>query len=267
MTFTHANGDVDLELFGACGGAVALSRVANTNNEVFTYTNATGSNSILMRVFLGADTRNNYTFSYTITTPPPANDDCVSATPVGPGSFAFDTTGATTSTPTIAASCIDGAGATLNKDVWFRFVPECNGTATVSTCGTAAFDTRIVVYQGTLSCPTAATPVFTCNDDSAGCSALTSSVTFETTDSQQYWVRIGSKANIGGAGTVSFTCVPSAPPCPADFDGNGAVDGGDLATLLGSWGTCAGCAADIDGNGSIDGGDLASLLGSWGPCQ
>ncbi len=267
MTFTHANGDVDLELFGACGGAVALSRTANTNNEVFTYTNTTGSSTILMRVFLGADTRNNYTFSYTITTPPPANDDCVSATPVTPGAYAFDTTGATTSTPTVAASCTDGAGTAINKDVWFRYVPECNGTATISTCGAAAFDTRIVVYQGTLGCPTAATAVFACNDDSAGCGSLTSSVSFETTDAQQYWVRIGSKANVGGAGTVTFTCQPSAPACPADIDGNGAVDGGDLATLLGSWGTCAGCAADIDGNGAIDGGDLAALLGSWGACQ
>ena len=132
---------------------------------------------------------------------------------------------------------------------------------------TAAFDTRIVVYQGALNCPTAATAVYACNDDSAGCGALTSSVSFETTDTQQYWVRIGSKANVGGAGTVTFTCVPSAPPCPADFDGNGSVDGGDLAALLGSWGTCAGCAADIDGNGAIDAGDLAELLGSWGPCQ
>jgi len=238
MTFTHANGDVDVELYGACGGAVVLSRVANTNNEVFTYTNATASSTILMRVFLGADTRNNYTFSYTVTTPPPANDDCVSATPVIPGSYAFDTTGATNSAPTIAASCIDGAGATLNKDVWFRFVPECNGTATISTCGTAAFDTRIVVYSGALTCPTTATPVFACNDDTAGCGSLTSSVTFEATDVGQYYVRIGSKANVGGSGTVSFTCTPSAPPCPADIDGNGSIDGGDLAALLGSWGAC-----------------------------
>jgi len=266
MTFTHANGDVDLQFFSTCGGAVALARTADTNNEVFTYNNTTGANTILMRVFLGADTRNNYTFSYTITTPPPANDDCVSATPVTPGTYAFDTTGATNSTPTIAASCTDGAGATLNKYVWFRFVPECDGTATVSTCGTAAFDTRIVVYQGTLACPTAATAVAACNDDSAGCGALTSSVTFPTTASTQFFVRIGSKAAVGGAGTVSMTCTPSAPPCPADVDGNGAVDGGDLAIVLGSWGTCAGCAADVDGNGTVDGGDLATVLGSWGAC-
>ena len=44
------------------------------------------------------------------------------------------------------------------------------------------------------------------------------------------------------------------------------TDGADLASLLGSWGTCSGCGADIDGNGLVDGADLASLLGGWGAC-
>jgi hypothetical protein len=54
-----------------------------------------------------------------------------------------------------------------------------------------------------------------------------------------------------------------APACSADLDGNGAVDGADLAALLGAWGTAG---ADIDGNGTSDAADLAALLGSWGPC-
>lgn len=49
-----------------------------------------------------------------------------------------------------------------------------------------------------------------------------------------------------------------------DLDGNGMVDGADLAVLLGDWGACEGCAADLDGNGSVDGADLAVLLGAWG---
>jgi len=36
--------------------------------------------------------------------------------------------------------------------------------------------------------------------------------------------------------------------------------------LLGSWGVCPGCAADFDGNGIVDGTDLATLLGGWGNC-
>ncbi|MFM7134399.1 MAG: hypothetical protein ACKO0W_08800, partial [Planctomycetota bacterium] len=60
FTFTHANGDVDIDLFGTCGGAPILQRTANVNNEVFSWVNTTANTTIYMRVYLGADTRNNY---------------------------------------------------------------------------------------------------------------------------------------------------------------------------------------------------------------
>ena len=59
--------------------------------------------------------------------------------------------------------------------------------------------------------------------------------------------------------------VPAAPPCAGDLDGDGTVNGADLATLLGVWGT-DGDAADLDGNGAVGGGDLSILLGAWGGC-
>jgi len=265
-TYTHANGDVDFEVYSGCGTTPVLQRLTNVNNESFTFLNATSSNTLLLRVFLGAGTRNTYSLQYTVATPPPTNDDCVSATPVIVGTYAFDTTAATNSALAIAASCTDGAGTTLNKDVWYRFIPECDGTATVSTCGTAAFDTRIVVYTSSFNCPTVASNVLACNDDGSGCSALTSTVSFPCTSIGQYYVRIGSKLSVGGAGTVSMTCTPTAPPCPADIDHSGTVDASDLATLLNAWGPCSGCAADIDGNGTADASDLATLLNAWGAC-
>jgi V8-like Glu-specific endopeptidase len=54
-------------------------------------------------------------------------------------------------------------------------------------------------------------------------------------------------------------------PCKADLNGDGVVNGGDLAILLGAWGQNGG-AANLDGVGPVNGGDLAILLGSWGPC-
>ncbi|MDA1007566.1 MAG: hypothetical protein O2800_00990 [Planctomycetota bacterium] len=51
--------------------------------------------------------------------------------------------------------------------------------------------------------------------------------------------------------------------CP-DVDGNGAVDGLDLALLLSNWGGSA--AADFDCSGTVDGSDLTALLGGWGAC-
>lgn len=65
---------------------------------------------------------------------------------------------------------------------------------------------------------------------------------------------------------MAVTVIRADDPCTGDLDGNGAIDGGDLATLLSAWGPCVGCAADIDGNGTVDGGDLATLLSAWGPC-
>ena len=58
------------------------------------------------------------------------------------------------------------------------------------------------------------------------------------------------------------------PPCPADLDGNGTVDGADLTLLLATWGcTGDGCIGDLDGSGTADGADLTVILSSWGACS
>jgi YVTN family beta-propeller protein len=58
--------------------------------------------------------------------------------------------------------------------------------------------------------------------------------------------------------------IPAGPAvCAADLDGNGAVNGGDLALLLVRWGTAGG---DLNGDTQTNGGDLALLLSAWGPC-
>lgn len=48
-----------------------------------------------------------------------------------------------------------------------------------------------------------------------------------------------------------------------DLNGDGIVNGADLALVLGSWGACAGCPADLNGDGVVDGADLAVVLGNW----
>ena len=58
---------------------------------------------------------------------------------------------------------------------------------------------------------------------------------------------------------------PTAPPCPEDLSGDGAVDGIDLGVLLGAWGQPG--AADLNGDGFVDGQDLGILLGNWGLCE
>jgi probable HAF family extracellular repeat protein len=59
--------------------------------------------------------------------------------------------------------------------------------------------------------------------------------------------------------------VPEPPPCPGELDGNGAVDAGDISTLLLEFGQSGG-PADLDGSGTVDAGDLSVLLTLFGPC-
>jgi hypothetical protein len=53
--------------------------------------------------------------------------------------------------------------------------------------------------------------------------------------------------------------------CTGDLDGSGVIDGADLGTLLGAWGS-AGSPADLDGDGTVGGADLGVMLGNWGAC-
>jgi len=58
-------------------------------------------------------------------------------------------------------------------------------------------------------------------------------------------------------------------PCPTDLNDDGHVSAGDLALLLGAWGTpgCGGispCASDLNGDGAVSASDLSSLLNVWG---
>jgi formylglycine-generating enzyme required for sulfatase activity len=52
--------------------------------------------------------------------------------------------------------------------------------------------------------------------------------------------------------------------CAADADGDGVVNGNDLAIVLGSWGPCVGCPGDLNANGQVNGEDLAVALTRWG---
>ena len=68
----------------------------------------------------------------------------------------------------------------------------------------------------------------------------------------------------GPSGTFGFRLQFGAD-CPADFDGDGTVSGGDLATLLAAWGT-TNPKIDLTGDGVVGGDDLAVLLSAWGDC-
>lgn len=68
--------------------------------------------------------------------------------------------------------------------------------------------------------------------------------------SHPWHVEVDAVARVHDAGAPS-----------ADLDGDGVIGGGDLALLLGAFGT--GAAGDANGDGETDGEDLAILLGAW----
>lgn len=78
-------------------------------------------------------------------------------------------------------------------------------------------------------------------------------------------VTVGDTTGWGHSETLTATIlIESVPLCSGpDLDCDGAVDGGDLATLLSTWGDAA-CRTDLDGDGVTGSGDLAILLAAWG---
>ncbi len=59
----------------------------------------------------------------------------------------------------------------------------------------------------------------------------------------------------------AFADVASAGSNAGDLDGDGDVDGADLAILLADWGRGGG--SDLDGDGTVGGADLTILLANW----
>ena len=78
----------------------------------------------------------------------------------------------------------------------------------------------------------------------------------------EYFVRaFDASNNVANSPVKSFVTGGSCG-IAGDLDGDGDVDGGDLATLLNAWGQ--GGPADLDGNGTVDAADMAILLNNFG---
>lgn len=122
---------------------------------------------------------------------PPANDDCDAAIDIVPGTFDFTTIAATTDGPDQPGSLCDAfQESNINQDIWYTYTATCDGTASVSTCGTADFDTRIAIYNAG-ACPVGAEGLIACNDDGEDCAGFTSLVEWAVASGNSYLIRIG----------------------------------------------------------------------------
>ena len=63
LSFQHAWGDIDAQLYDGCGGAVVAGSYGSSNTELLDYTNTGADRTFYVRIYLFSDTRNEYTMN------------------------------------------------------------------------------------------------------------------------------------------------------------------------------------------------------------
>lgn len=246
--------DTVLSAHDGCGGNVLVCNDDACGLQSRVSVQTTNGVPIWIRVsgFNNASGTGVLTYSEVTTVPP--GEFCTNAIDVVAGTHNFDTTGLT---PDIGSGCPGNGSASQ----WFRYTPAGTGTANVTTCGLAFFDTVLVAYS---ACD-AGTQI-ACNDDSCG---LQSSISFPITEAQPVFIRISGFGAAQGAGQFQIDEI-TTPPANDDCANAIVVTDGTTnfnnfaATNDGAGASCGfggepGSAdvwfsytATLDGNGIID---------------
>jgi len=213
ISFTTANGNIGLQSYGTCGGAVLGTASGAGSSQALTISNASGPfSTFYYRVYMfGNSTRNTYSMTYNVVTPSgPSNNLCVAALPINLGTTNFSTVGATTDGP-IESACNFSGNSQVSQDTWYRHTAAATGSITAATCTGTTWDTKLAVY-GSGTCP-GVTPntAIACSDDDC---ALQSRVTFNVVGGQQYLLRVGGFGSATGTGQLLLTFTAPPPPLP-----------------------------------------------------
>lgn len=128
----------------------------------------------------------------------PSNDNCADAIPVFCNQIVSGSTVGTTADST-------GTCGTTNTSpgVWYSFTGT-GDFVTLSTCGTASYDTKLSVFTGTCG-------QLTCvggNDDFTGCIGFTSRFGFLSEAGTEYLILVHGFLNATGTFDLSLTCTP-----------------------------------------------------------
>ncbi len=151
---------------------------------------------------------------------PPANDDCVFATPITPGfSASVDARRATNEPFTLPACFIAGTNDITTYGVWFKYTAVGNGIATFAETGSAAVGVR--VYTSTTGDCTGLTTTPALNRADLVCAADTAS--WRVSDGETYYVFVYSFAgdqpvsnyavNFALAANTGNCCVTAGAAC------------------------------------------------------
>lgn len=183
------------------------------------------------------------------------------------GTFAFDTTGASTDGAS-NDSCGIGDSQTHN-DIWFLWTAPSDGTATFDTCN-ADFDTRLEVFNAS-SAGGPPTDLLACSDDAPGCGSYGSRASVPVQSGQPLVIRVGGFGGASGSGELAIAAFPA---CPGDTNDDGIINVDDLNNVILDWGTdgsanggdVAGPFAGDPPDGIVDVNDLNAIIIGWGVC-
>ncbi len=186
---------------------------------------------------------------------------CADAALINEGTWAFNTSGATTDGPSHAACAESGDGGATVNDIWFQYIPTCTGQMTIDLCD-STYDTDLVVYDS-CTCPTNSSTLLACNDDADCALQYRSRLTnVSVTQGNCYLIRVGGWRNAGDEGPGNMTLSISGGTCN-DLCGNGIVedceecDDGNSNPADG----CDNCVitqSDCDNDGTSDAEEIAN---------
>ncbi|MCP3914061.1 MAG: hypothetical protein GY711_00720 [bacterium] len=169
-------------------------------------------------------------------------DDCAAAeadTFLGTGLVGYSNGAATTGAEGQAElNCYEFGTSGVENDIWFNWVPDVTGMATIHTCLSVGIDSKLAAYPGG-NCPADGSSL-DCNDDTCG---LLSEISFPVEFGECYLIQVGSfPGGTPGAGTLDISIAP-LPPIPvsgvddcAFADTEVQVGPGSLAMTLGTTG-------------------------------
>lgn len=150
----------------------------------------------------------------TLPEPPPANAVCSGALPITCGGNVEGNTALSFFSP--ALTC--GAANVTSSGMWYTFTGT-GETVTLSTCGTADFDTKISVYSGLCSDPLCIAG----GDDANGCPNNSSRVEFATSDGTVYTVLVHGYQGQVGTFTLSMSCAAACSPVAENDECGNAI--------------------------------------------
>lgn len=221
VSLTNVTGAVtDMVMTVYSGTCASLTQVACSDPNILNVTGLTVGQTYYVRVwtFSTANVGANFTICVGTPPPPPANDNCTSATALTVNSNLLcavttlgTTASATPSTGIPAPSC--GAGG-VNDDVWYSFVAvQPFHTISLTNVNGAVTDMVMTVYAGA-NC--GALTQLQCSDPNT--MSLNGLVPGQT-----YYVRVWTFTATVGSFANFTICVGTPPPPPANDDPCNAI--------------------------------------------